>query len=194
MKKNQFGISLIEILVGLTVTAIAGFLIIGLTVSSNNIFYKQSIQVSQGLSINQATLEITDLIKSSAGVVTQYPVSGNPQFSTSGNTLVLKIPSINSSGQVIDSVFDYAVITQDSTNSKILRKKLYPGAGSARKSEDKVLSTAVGSLTFNFLDNTNSVVTPSQSVRINFIINLSDKTGLSTNESSGSGTVNIKNI
>ena len=194
MRISKKGISLVELLIGITLTAISAILIMGLLTSSNNIFVKQTIQVGQGLSANQASLEVSNLIQSCAGVVSQYPISGNAQYITSANVLVIKIPSTNSSGQVIDSVFDYAVIVKEPASSKILRKRVFPDPLSSRKSENKVLSTSLKSLNFNYVDSNNSPVTPTQAIRVSFIINLSGGTGLSPSESSASGVVNITNF
>ncbi len=194
MRHNQSGITLIEIIIGLTLTALAGFLVVGLLTSSGRLFMDQSIQVNHGLSTNQAKQEIADLIKSSAGVAAQYPAVGAAQFTTGSQVLVVKLPAISQSGQVIESVFDYGVVTKSPVGSKLLKKKIYPDPLSSRKSEDKVLSTSLNSLSFNYLDSNNNAVSPLQSVRITFIISLSDQGSLGDNENSSSSTVNLKNL
>lgn len=192
--KNLKGWSLLEVLIGVTIAAVAGGLIINLMVSSNSLFFDQSAQISHGLSLNQAKLEITDLIKSSAGIVTQYPESGAAQYTTDTNTLVVKLPAISSGGDVIESVYDYAVIEADTAKPTVLRKQIFKGAGSYRNPENKVLSASLANLSFSYLDINNVPVAVDQAVRVNFVINLSTKSGFSENKSSGSGTVNIKNL
>lgn len=193
MKLSQAGITLAEIVITLAIAGVGGFLIVGLLTSTSNVFVDQTIQVNQGISSNQAELEITDLIKSSAGVVNQYPASGAPQFTTGAEVLVLKLPSVSANGQVIDSVFDYAVLSKD-PGSKILRKRVFANAQSTRNNEDKVLSTSLDSLRFVYLDVSNNPVSPAQSVRVSFTVDLSDSAGLSENENSVSSTVNLKNL
>lgn len=194
MKLNNKGLSLLEILVGLSIAGLGGALIMGIFVSTNNIFVGQTIKVNQGLSLNQASLEISELIKSSAGVVSQYPVTGAAQFTTGTEVLIVKLPAVSSTGQIIDSVFDYAVITKDSTNPKILKKYVYPDGASSRNSENKVLSTSLGRLIFNYLDLSGNYTTAGQAARVNFIINLADRGSLETQESSSSSTINLKNL
>ena len=194
MRFFQRGISLPEILITLAIAGVGGFLIMGLLTSTTQVFKDQTTLVNQGLSVNQADLEIKELIKSSAGVMSQYPVSGSAQFITGPQTLILKIPAYSASGQVIDAIFDYAVITRDPTALKILRKHIFPDVQSFRNSENKVLATALDSLSFVYLDSSNNPVSPTQAVRITFIINLSDNGGLSQNESSSSSTINLKNL
>lgn len=192
--KNTGGWSLIELLVVITAAAVAGGLLINLMVSSNRLFFDQSAQISHGLSLNQTELELTSLIKSSVGIAAQYPASGAPQYTSDSNTLVLKLPAISSSGDVIESVYDFAVVEADSAKPAILRKQVFKDSRSFRKSENKVLSISLNYLTFNFLDVNNNPISPAQAERVNFIIKLSTKSGFSKKESSGSGTVNIKNL
>ena len=193
MKISTTGISMIEVLIATTLTALLGFLLTSLLTSTNNIFVNQSAQVEQGLSSNQATLEVSNLIKTSAGVALQYPATGTAQYVSSENVLVLKLPAFSSTGQVLDSVFDYAVIAKDQANSKILRLWVFVDSQSSRKPQNKVLSTSLKSVQFIYLDTTNQQVSPVQAVRINYIINLSQGTN-SLNESILNGTINIKNF
>lgn len=191
---NSKGWSLLEVLIVVTVAAVAGGLLINLLVSSGKLFVDQSAQISQGLSLNQTQLELTELIKSSAGVAGQYPAQGAPQYTTDQNTLVLKLPGITSSEDVTDVFFDYAVIEADWEKPAILRKQIFKDSQSFRNSENKVLSVNLSSLSFSYLDINNNAVTPDQAFRVSFVINLSTKSGFSEKESSVSGTVNLKNI
>lgn len=191
---NTKGISLAEIVIGIAVGAVAGFLVINLLVSSNKVIFDQSAQILQGLSLNEAKLEITSLIKSSAGVAIQYPEQGAAQFSGDSDTLILKLPAIDSNGDVLSGVFDYAVIEPDTQAPAILRSRIIKDNFSSRKPENKVLSTSLESFKVSYLDSSNNAVVMNQAVRINFVIKLSTKSGLTVNESSGSGIVNIKNL
>lgn len=191
--KNPKGLSLPELIIGIAIAGVAGTLLVSLLISSNNVFFNQSVKVSQGLSLNQARLEITDLIESASGIASQYPPSGTAEFTTNGNTLILKIPAIDQNGNILNSVFDYAVIYKDPANPKILRKQILVDGASLRKSENKVLSTSLSELKFVYYDINNSPVPSAEAVRVNFTINLSENVALSENESSASGTVNLKN-
>lgn len=191
---NFKGWSLLEVLIAITVAAVAGGLIVSLLVSSGKLFVDQSALISHGLSLNQAQLEMTEFIKSSAGIVSQYPVLGTPQYITDQNTLVLKLPGITSSGDVTNLFFDYAVIEADPSDSRILRKQVFKDNQSYRKNENKVLTTDLKTISFSYLDVNSNQIASDQAVRVSFIINLLTKSGLDNKESSGSGTVNLKNI
>ncbi|HLC88376.1 MAG TPA: hypothetical protein VJG66_04985 [Patescibacteria group bacterium] len=191
---NSRGWSLVEVLIVTTVAAVAGGLLINLMISSNRLFFDQSAHITQGLALNQTELELTELIKSSAGIAVQYPVSGTPQYTSNSNTLVIKLPSLSSAGDVIESVYDFAVVGPDNVNPAILRKQIFKDASSFRKTENKVLSTNLSNLTFNYLDSSNNATSPALAERIGFSIELATKSGFSEKMSSGSGTVNLKNL
>lgn len=192
---NNFkGISLPEIVIGIAVGAVAGLLLINLMVSSNKVIFDQSAQISQGLSLNEAKLEITSLVKSSAGVVNQYPEQGVAQYTGDSDTLIVKLPAVDSNGGVIEDVFDYAVIEPDTSAPNILRSRIIKDNLSSRRTENRVLSISLDSFKVNYLDSSNNDVTMNQAARINFVIKLATKSGLGVNESSGSGVVNIKNL
>lgn len=192
--RNQNGWSLLELLIVITIAAVAGGLIVNILVSSSGIFFDQSTQISHNLSLNQSELELTQIIKSTPGIVSQYPVSGTPQFTTDGDTLIARLPAINESGNVIDSVYDYVVVEADPEKPEILRKQIFLDELSVRNEEDKVLSTNLSEIEFNYLDVNNNPVTPDQAVRVNFLINLSTNSNYTQKENSGGGTVNIKNL
>lgn len=192
--KNTGGWSLIEILLVMTIAAVAGGLLINLMVSSNRLFFDQSAQINQGLSLNQAKIEITDLIKSSTGIVPQYPVSGTAQFISDDNTIVIRLPAVSALGNIIDSVYDYAVVEADPAKPAILRKQIFKDYQSSRNNENKVLSTSLNNISFKYLDMNSAPVSPDQAVRVGFVISLSTQSGFSANDSTGSGMVNIKNL
>ncbi len=192
--KNNRGWSLPEVLIVITISAVAGSLLISILFSSNQLFFDQSTQISHGLSLNQANKEISDLIRSSLSVVSQYPASGSPQYTSDSDTLVLRLPAVDSGSNVIDSVYDYAVIEKDSGNINILRAMVFPDPQSTRRAKNKVLTTSHDHMEFNYLDSSNHAVSPGAAVRVYYIINLSTNSGFSANESSVSATINLKNL
>lgn len=181
-----------EVLIGVVLFSVAGTILAGTLVSTNDVFLNQNAQVNQGLSLNQAAVKVSDSIKASAGVVSQYPATGTAEYTTGDGALILKIPGLNASGMILDSVYDYVVIAPDSSNSKILRRLVFVTSPSSRKSENQVLSTSLKSLQFSYFNGNNSIVPPAQAVRVGFVINLLE--GGSENQSSASGAINLKNI
>lgn len=193
MKISSFGFSLVEILVALGVASVAGVILISILVSGNSLFMQQNSNVFQGLSLNHATEQINDSISQASQVANSYPEM-SPTYVTSESVLVLKIPSIDSSGNIIDQKFDYIVISQDDQKSNILRKRVFPDPSSSRKNENGVLATTVSSLTFSYLDSNNITVSPPSATKISFSIMLTEKAGSDNKTSSVSGQVNLRNI
>jgi len=191
---NQKGLTLVELIIGVAISAVVGVLLINLVIFSNNIFFNQTVKVNQGMSLNQGGSEITDLIKSSAGISNQYPPTGSAQYTADANSLILKLPSLAANGGIIESSFDYAVIEADTQAPAILRKRVFISGGSSRNEENKVLATSLKDLVLVYLDENNNPITAVQASRITFTISLYDANGELSNSSSLSGTVNLKNL
>lgn len=193
MKLSAHGLSLLEILIGIAIAGICGAILVSIMFQTNGVFFQQTVGISQGLSLNNSSSQINDLISLSQSVAQNYPATLPSQYTTGLNTLVLALPSINSSGNVIDNTFDYAVISSDSTIPQVLRKQIFPNNLSSRKAENKVLSTSLSQIKFLYFNDSGIQVPPSQATKINFTINLSEATGSKGKISSASGQVNLKN-
>src|SRR5689334_13195951 len=98
---NIKGFTLVEILIVMAVSAITGSILIAILASSNGLFLQQNSKVTQGLSLNDTTDQITSSIRQASQVVASYP-SNQPQYITSSAVLVLAMPSIDSSNNIID--------------------------------------------------------------------------------------------
>lgn len=189
MKNTQRGFTLVEILVIFVVASIAGVLLLAILNQSNRLFFNQSSKVTQGINLNDASLQISESIRQTQAIAVSY-ANGGTTYTTGSSTLVLQIPSTDSAGSSISQTYDYIVITQDMA---LLRKKIFPDAVSKRSSEDKVLSTRLSSLQFTYLDNSDIVVSPTLATKISYTISLLDKSGSGNQQTNGSGTVILRN-
>lgn len=187
------GFTLVETLVYASLASIIGVILVNLLFQGQGIFFQQSANVSQGLSLNQSGKQIEDTISQSSSVASSYTPSGGPTYTSSPVTLVLALPSVTDSGSVIDNTFDYAVITRDLTKETVLKELLYPNAASSRKSQNMVLATNLSEITFLYYDNNTYVVSPALATKINYTIKLSEKAGNGSKVSSSSGQINLKN-
>lgn len=189
---RQEGFTLLELLVAATITIIMAGLLFGVFVQSNSTFYIQRNKVNQSTSLTDSLKTINDLIKISSAVVNQY-VNGSTTYTSNLSTMVLQLPAIDGSGNNLLSDFDYAVISQDATNSKILRLQIFVSASSFRKAKNQILSTDLSKVNFFYYDNNGSVVSPALSTRVNITLNTWDQSGLSTKPSSASSDINLRN-
>lgn len=185
------GFTLIEVLVAAATAAVAGILLITVLVQNNGLVYDQSAKVSQTLSLNDAASNINDLIKNASAIVATNLV-GSPTYTTSNTTLVLALPSLDSSGNIISDTFDYAVIARD-PSSQVLRKIIFKAPSSIRRVENIVLANKLDSVTFSFLDDNGNSVSPTAASKINYTINLKQKIGVGSEQSSASGQINLRN-
>lgn len=183
-----------EMLVVVSISAIAGVILVSFLVQNNGLFLQQTARVSQGLSVNQASAQISEAIRSASAVATDCsPPACTSPYSSSPSTLVLTLPSIDAAGEIIESSIDYLVITADSSQPAILRKLTFPNALSSRQAENQVLVTKLSQLNFGYFDTAGNQVSPTSAARVNFTINLLEKAGFGDAQSSASGQVNLRN-
>lgn len=189
------GFSLLEMILAIGITALISGLILSILINNNGVLYKQNSLVSEGLSLNDTLLAIDDKIRQATGVAASYPQAA-PIYFSGTNTLVLKLPALDSQGGVINNVYDYMVTTQDTSNNKILRLQVFPDLQSIRKAENKVLTTLVESIEFSFLDKTGASVNPEAAFQVGIDLTVLSKTGsIGSNRSSSSvTTLRNKNI
>lgn len=185
------GLSLVEAIVGLAVAIVAGGLLVTIIINTGNLFYKQSSKLQEGLNINDALYEVRQSIRLSSAVALSYSSSGTT-YTSSPEQLVLKLSSIDSSGNIILNTFDYFVFFKD---QNIMRFKTFPDTLSARKMQDQVFSTSLDSLTFNFLDLSNppNEVAPNLAKKVRISLTLKQKVGLGYETKSAVTEANLRN-
>ena len=193
-KKTESGVTFFEILIGLSIAAITGLLLSSSLVQNSNLLFNQNSRVLQGTGLNNASSELNELLRSAQSVAVQYPLI-SPQYITGLSTMVLALPSLDSGGNIISNTYDYAVVTKDNAHANLLKKLVFPNSSpqSFRKSENKVLVSALSNLVFYYLDSNNLNVSPASAVKINYIINESEKAGKGNQTSSRSAQISLRN-
>lgn len=156
MKNFQKGFTLLETVLVMGISVIVGTLLLTILVNQSNFSSKQNSLVSEGLGLNDATRKIDEYIRQAVSIVESYP-EDSPIYTTSSDTLVLKLPAIDSSG-VISSVFDYVVIARDLPDTNVLRLQVFPDPLSTRQSVDTVLTAILESIEFQFKDKNGNLV------------------------------------
>lgn len=189
---REKGLTLVEGLLTLGIATVVGILLVVIMVNTGGLFFKQSGKLEQGLNINDALSKIGQIIKESSSVAVSYPEGSPPTYTTGAKYLVLKIPSINLSGDVISDVFDYFVFFQD---TNILRFKTFPNAQSVRGAQDQILSTKVESLLFQYLDSQipPQEVTPISASKIKVTLQLKQKVGAGIEQNIATKEANLRN-
>ena len=161
-RKHQRGLSLIEILIGMVLMSIAVLAFFSLYNSGQKYFTNQDARADI---LNDSRLTLTLLsrdIKEAVQVVTGPFDVGGTAYSTSTNCIVLKVPSVDADGLIIDidSHFDYLVYRVNPNNSKELQRIVEGKDGvSSRLDGSKLLTGNIESLVLSFLDTDGGTVT-----------------------------------
>lgn len=187
------GFTLAEILVVVVIFGLVGALLVQTLIQNNSIFYQQSARVSEGISLNNATKQLSLDIKSASSIAPGYPEAGPFQYTSTTDSLVLKIPSIDPSGNVIDSTFDYIIIYKDQTDPKKLKRQFIHTPPSTRTDSDKVLLDNLQDLTFSYFDQNDLVTTPAFASKINFNLNVFTQLGANSQTSNSSVEIILRN-
>lgn len=146
--KSLRGFTLIEIViviaVGSAMLIVLGVLIFNFNKTST---YQQALVQSSG-SANALVREIKSLTLPANAVLETHTFS-SATYTSATTSLVLRIPSTNSSGSVIANTYDYAAFYVVGTKAYRL---LETNALSARASSTKLLSSTISTLTFTYND------------------------------------------
>lgn len=176
---REKGLTLVEVLVAMGVAAVAGALLLVIIVNSIGVFSEQSSKVREGLNINDALSQVRRSIKDASVVADSYD-SGEAMYVTGGSQLVLKVASVDTSGNLLVDTFDYIVFFKD---QGYLRFKTFPDPASSRQPSDTILATGADSLVFQYFNSASppmevSPVTAAK-VRISLTLN---QTNIATSE------------
>ncbi|MDB5244447.1 MAG: hypothetical protein JWN18_317 [Parcubacteria group bacterium] len=107
--------------------------------------YDRAVSLSSG-SATAVMHELGSLVLPADAVISSRAFGGTT-YTSSASVLVLEIPSIDSSGAVISSTYDYAVFYVSGTSAYRI---LSVNASSKRASGTKLLSSTINSLSFAY--------------------------------------------
>lgn len=174
MTASQKAFTLLELVIVMGITTLVGVLLVGILIQNNSLFYSQSSRVTQGVGVNDGLSSLREYIKEAKAVVSAYPETGSPSYVSSPDLVILKLSSVDSSGNLLP-FFDYVIYYKVANKLEWL---LFPDNLSNRKTTDRILTTGVDSLLFEYFDSTGGVVTPSSAKKVRVTIKLKQKNGL----------------
>lgn len=188
---NEKGLTLVEVLISSSIAALVGGLLIMIMVNSTGLFYEESSKVSMGLNTNEALAQVRKSIKESSAILPSY-VAGSVTYTSGESTIVLKVPSLDSSGNIISSTFDYFVFSRDLTN---LRFKTFPDPVSSRKAQDQIFSTSLDDLRIQYFNSVNPPVEvdPVKATKVRMTVTLKQKNGLTYEINISTSEANLRN-
>lgn len=185
------GITLIEIVITVSITMVIGLVLANILLNSTSLQVQEEAKVSQGLGLNDALFKIRSTAKSAYAVAISYPETPPVQYTSSPSELVLKIPTIDVSGNMIKGSFDYFVYY---TTTNFLKEKVFPSPQSKLKSSDQILARNVSKVTFDYLDINNNVVSPTATAKIKISLQLTEQAGLEKQESISTSEAVLRNF
>ncbi len=141
---NQKGFTLIEVVIVIGIFSLLMIALLDLFDWHNKIFLLERADTEATGSARTAMNNMTENISQASSVVTSHTF-GSTTYTTGTNTLVLQIPSYNSSGNIITGTYDYVAYYK---SGNALYQILEAGSGSARKANTKQLATNAATLTF----------------------------------------------
>lgn len=145
-KPKKKGFTLIEVIFAV---AILVFMFVAITYLYNNyynVYFYQQTNVSVADSAHAAMNELQNAALQADKIITSHTFSGKT-YSTDQHTLVLEIPSIDDSGNIVDGKYDYVVFYTTGTN---LYKRIQADAASSRSSNFTIIGGMISALTFTY--------------------------------------------
>jgi hypothetical protein len=140
------GFTLMETILVVFATAVILLAILNLFDRHGVLYSFQQAGITVTADSRRTLNDLQYLVVQSNRVLSSRTIGGT-NYSSDSDTLVLQIPSIDSSRNIISSTWDYAAIYI--SNGKLYRV-LEGNAGSARLSGDRILAESLQSMTFTY--------------------------------------------
>jgi len=147
--KASKGTTLIELLIVTAISALIVLALLSLYSAGQRYFVTQSAKADTIEDSRHPLTWITRDIRESVQVVTTYDA-----YSTSSNSLILQVPSIDETGEIIDvdNTFDYIIYRRNPGTPKRLERIIDADEASARTDRTKLLADNVNSFSLLFFD------------------------------------------
>ena len=148
--KQQRGFTIIELVIVIALCLVLMSGLLALLDWHNKVFVLEQATVRATSSVRNVMNAMTRYVTQGATIEASRTMSGT-LYTTDGDTVVVKIPSIDASGNVIAGTFDYFVYYLSSGS---VYQLIEAGAGSVRNAGSKVLGESIDlfTLTYNNAD------------------------------------------
>jgi hypothetical protein len=149
MKKkrpNTPGFSAIEAIFASAILIFALGVFVALYANYSKFYKRQQTEITIGDSARQAVKELQNVALQANQIMTSHSFSGTT-YTTGQHTLVMEIPSVDSSGNIVSGKHDYVVFYLTGNN---FFKLVQADAVSNRSSGQNQISDAVSALTFTY--------------------------------------------
>jgi Tfp pilus assembly protein FimT len=146
---HEKGLTLVELLIVIAISALIIIALLSLYIAGQKYFFNQSAKADTIEDSRMPMAWISRDIRDATEVLATSP-SGT--YTTGVNVLVLEVPSVDATGQVISGSFDAIVYRQDPTNPNRLERtiELETGSASSRQAGTRVLADNVSGFVLLF--------------------------------------------
>lgn len=118
--RDQRGLNLTELIVGIFVMGIVGWIIYNVYVSTGRFSGSEQDRIEVNVSANRVLTLMDQYLRQAKYVLAQYPVSGAPTYTTNDTTIVLALPSTLAGNILHATATDIVVFYRDGSALKIL--------------------------------------------------------------------------
>lgn len=184
MNRGIRGFTLIETILTIAMTVLIMLSITNLYLNFTKLYAYQQTQVATGSAASSAVQAIHAAVLPANQVVTSHSFSGTVQ-TTGSSALVLEVPSMNASGDIVLNTHDYIAFYLIGTD---LYRRVDAGAGSVRISGTKKVAARVTSIGFTY---DHADVT--QATRVSVTVTVSENTKSGMVQTSLEGTSYLRN-
>ncbi len=138
--------TIIEILVVLFIAALCSISVVAIYSNYMGVYAQQQVYIDLAQSTSATVSSVDTFARQADSIVSSYVYSGTT-YTTGSTTVVFEVPSINSSGDIISSTYDYVVIYATSTS---IYRIISAGSGSSRTTGTVALADNVSNLSLTY--------------------------------------------
>lgn len=143
------GFTLVEVIVVIFIFVLMSIAITSLFIGQNSLYQFYTAEVASEGSARRIVNRVTELVRTSESVLSSYDFGGTVHSSGS-DTLVLRLPTVDSSDQILTNTFDYVVYYLDPSDNTKLFEKMEADGQSQRGSVTRLLSESIDNVLFTY--------------------------------------------
>lgn len=143
------GISVMETISVIGIMTIVLVMVAQMFSSGYNIYFLQGARIDAEVGAVLATRAISEAARGATEVEASSVINGTT-YTSDGDTLVLKLPSVNASNDIIAGSFDHMAVFIDPSDSKLVKTATQIATNSKRASGTRLITGSNLTLAFHY--------------------------------------------
>lgn len=148
-RNDERGVSLMETLVVIGIMAVLLVIVAQIFALNYDVYAKQTARLDADTGAVFAARNLSDLARGASKVMASQIINST-LYTTSADEIVLRVPSLDASGDIIDATFDYIAIYRDATDTSKIFADTEIGVGSTRINGKKLVTAYNGTMGFRY--------------------------------------------